>query len=76
MSPMSQEGHLGFWWFFRGFLIVCKSPGNGGCFGMGTIAIIEVHQRVEGLEAGLPRNSLLPISVVNTSPKHNRDMMQ
>ena len=38
---------------------------------MGTIANIEVHQRVEGLESSLPRKSLLAVSVVNTSPRHN-----
>ena len=70
-----RQSLLGFWQFLTGFLILRKCPGYWGSFEKGTIAVIEVHQREGYLELGLPRNSLLPISVVNTSPKHNRDMM-
>ena len=56
--------------------MVRKRPGNGGSFGMGTIAIMEVHQRLGDLELGLPRKSLLAVSVVNTSPRHNHVLMQ
>ena len=43
---------------FHWFSDCAKSPGNWGSFGMGTIAIIEVHQREGDLELGLVRNSL------------------
>ena len=53
-----------------------KTPTNRASFATRTIRIIEVDQRERELQRRVRGYSLFAISVVNTSPKHNRDMMQ
>ena len=53
-----------------------KTPANRASFVTRTISIIEVDQRERELQRRIRRNSLFAISVVNTSPTYNHDLLQ
>jgi hypothetical protein len=53
-----------------------KTPTNRASFAMRTIRTVEVDQRERELQRRIRGNSLFAISVVNTSPTHNHDLLQ
>jgi hypothetical protein len=53
-----------------------KTPTNRACFATRTIRTIEVDQRERELQRRVRGNSLFLISVVNTSPTYNHDLLQ
>ena len=53
-----------------------KTPANRASFATRTNRKLQVYQRERELQRRVRGNSLLAISVVNTSAKHNCDMMQ